>query len=139
MKCRMRSQDNTLVLSTCFETCYCGELKQTTAETATRTAKKRQIQIGKTTTLGVACVASASARVRRERWDKSGKKRNDGGGVGERRFPLLPSPFHFFCSRSNSHAITRMETLATQATLGVHHAFFVHFFAIVARLRRETV
>ena len=33
-------------------------------------------------------------------------------------FPLLPSPspFHFFfCSRSNFRAITRLETLATQA------------------------
>ena len=63
MKCRMRSEDNTLVLSTCFQTCYCGELKQQW--------RRRQ----------------------RER-----QKRNDGGGVGERRFPLLPSPspFQFF-------------------------------------------
>ena len=28
MPCRMRSENNTLVLSTCFQTCYCGELKQ---------------------------------------------------------------------------------------------------------------
>ena len=33
----------------------------------------------------LACVASVSARVRRERWDESKKKRNDGGGGGERR------------------------------------------------------
>ena len=42
----------------------------------------------------VACVASVSARVRRERRDESKKKINDGGGGGE---------------------ITRLETLATQA------------------------
>ena len=28
MPCRMRSENNTLVLSTCLQTCYCGELKQ---------------------------------------------------------------------------------------------------------------
>ena len=40
----------------------------------------------------LACVASGSARVRRENWNES-KKRNEGGG-----FPPLPSPspFHFF-------------------------------------------
>ena len=31
------------------------------------------------------CVASISARVRRESWEESKKKRNDGGGGGERR------------------------------------------------------
>ena len=38
-------------------------------------------------------------------------------GVCGQVFPLLPSPspFHFFCSRSNFRAITRLETLATQA------------------------
>ena len=39
-------------------------------------------------------------------------------GVCGQAFPLLlsPSPFHFFfCSRSNFRAITRLETLATQA------------------------
>ena len=64
----------------------------------------------------LACVASDSARVRRERWDKSKKrKRNDGGGGGERRFLLLPSPSPsiFYCSRSNFRAITQLETLAT--------------------------
>ena len=57
------------------------------------------------------------------------KKRGiTGEGVGERRFPLLPSPspFHFFCSHSNSRAISRLEKLATQATLGVHYAFFLY-------------
>ena len=38
-------------------------------------------------------------------------------GVCGQVFPLLPSPspFHFFCSRSNFRAITRLEMLATQA------------------------
>ena len=31
----------------------------------------------------VACIASVSARVRRESWDESKKKRKDGGGGGE--------------------------------------------------------
>ena len=52
-----------------------------------------------------------------ESWDKK-KKMNDGGGGGERRnsspLPLQP----FFCFRSNFRAITRLETLATQATPG---------------------
>ena len=47
----------------------------------------------------VACAASVSARVCRESWNESKKKRND----------------LFFCSRSNFRAITRLETLATQA------------------------
>ena len=36
-------------------------------------------------------------------------------------FPLLPSPspFHFLCSRSNFRATTRLEMLATQASIGV--------------------
>ena len=39
-------------------------------------------------------------------------------GVCGQAFPLLPTsyPFHFFCSRSNFRAVTRLETLATQAT-----------------------
>ena len=46
----------------------------------------------------LACIASVSARVRRrERWDESKKI--------------------FFGSRSNFRAITRLETLATQATV----------------------
>ena len=40
------------------------------------------------------------------------KNTNDGGGAGERR-NLQP----FFCFRSNFRAITRLETLATQATV----------------------
>ena len=37
-------------------------------------------------------------------------------GVWGQAFPPLPSPspFHFFCSRSNFPAITRLETLTTQ-------------------------
>ena len=59
----------------------------------------------------LACVASVSARVRRESWEES-KKRNDGGGGGggERRNHLF-----FYRFRSNFRAITRLETLATQA------------------------
>ena len=41
----------------------------------------------------LACVASVSARVRRESWEES-KKRNDGGGGGEGRNHLF-----FFLSR----------------------------------------
>ena len=37
------------------------------------------------------CVASVSARVRRESWDES-KKGNDGGGGGERRKRLPANP-----------------------------------------------
>ena len=43
----------------------------------------------------VACIASVSARVRRESWGESKKKRNEGEGEGS--------------------AITRLETLATHA------------------------
>ena len=50
----------------------------------------------------IACVASVSARVRRESWEESKKKRND----------LF---FFFNRFRSNFRAITRLETLATQA------------------------
>ena len=53
----------------------------------------------------LACVASVSARVRREKLGRGQKKKkteNDGEGGGKSRFPLLPSPFHlFFCSRFN--------------------------------------
>ena len=52
----------------------------------------------------VACIASVSARVRRESWDESKKKRNEGGEGS---------------SRSNFRAITRLETLATQAKIVV--------------------
>ena len=57
----------------------------------------------------LACVASVSLRVRRESWDESKKKRKDGGGGGDSTF--------FFCSCSNFHAVTRLETLATQAKM----------------------
>jgi len=73
----------------------------------------------------LACVGSVSARVRRQNWDKSEKKKKiDGGGGGEKwkrcflfsSSPLsLPLPPFFFCSRSNFRAVTRLETLATQA------------------------
>ena len=80
--------------------------------------------------------ASSSRTLGRERKKEEWR----GRGRGEKVFSSpLPLPFPFFCSRFNFRAITRLETLATPATLGVHHAFFVHVFAIVARLRRETV
>ena len=46
-------------------------------------------------------------------------------GVSGQAFPLLPSPspFHFFCSRFNFRAITRLETLATQA---IDHLILAH-------------
>ena len=43
-------------------------------------------------TLTVACVESVSARVRRESWDESKKKRNDVGRGGERRKRLPANP-----------------------------------------------
>ena len=49
----------------------------------------------------IACLALVSARVRREKLGREQKKRN--------------APF--FCSRSNFRAITRLETLATQANI----------------------
>ena len=53
-----------------------------------------------------ACVASVSARVRREKLGREQEKRN--------------APF-FFCSRSNFRAIPRLETLATQANIVSAH------------------
>ena len=40
-------------------------------------------------------------------------------GEGEGKEGTTPTPFHlfFFCSRSNFRAITRLQTLTTQATL----------------------
>ena len=49
----------------------------------------------------VACVAIVSARARLESWERA-NKRNEGRGGGERR-------------KLNFRAITRLETLATQA------------------------
>ena len=56
-------------------------------------------------TLKKACVASVSARVRRESCDESKKEEWRGGG-GERRKPLLPfpSPLYFFVSNSIANA-----------------------------------
>ena len=60
--------------------------------------------------LRVACVASVSSRVRRELLGREQKKERTGEGEGNE----APSPF---CSRSNFRAVTRLETLATQANL----------------------
>ena len=64
----------------------------------------------------LACVASGSARVRRENWNES-KKRNEGGGGGEWR-----NRFKFRA---------RLETLATQATplyLNLYYIFRDYYF-----------
>ena len=52
----------------------------------------------------VACVASVSARVRRERWDESKKKMNEGGWGGERRKRLLRRLFHRIIKRNFPNA-----------------------------------
>ena len=68
----------------------------------------------------VACVASVSSRGSSRKLAQGQKKnkwRGRGRGMKE-PLPLLlsPSPFNlFFCFRSNFRAITRLETLATQA------------------------
>ena len=52
-------------------------------------------------------------------WEqKLREARNEKGGDGEKRKPLIPSPltsFILFCCRSNFGAITRLETLTTPA------------------------
>ena len=83
----------------------------------------------------VACVASVSSRGSSRKLGQEQKKINDGGGEGEPwnikgRSPEswglgasvssspLPLPLQpFFCFLSNFRAITRLETLATQANL----------------------
>ena len=59
--------------------------------------------------LSLACVASVSARGSSRKVETREKKRNDGEGEGKEG---TPPP-----STSNFRAITRLETLATQATL----------------------
>ena len=72
--------------------------------------------------------ASSSRTLGREQ-----KKRNDGGGGGRRKrcflFSPPPPPFTIFfsCSRSNFRAITRSETLATQANLSLILLFLCFF------------
>ena len=64
--------------------------------------------------LHLACIASVSSQVRRESWDESKKKK----GMTSVSSSPLPLPLlFFFCSRSNFRAVTRLETLATQAML----------------------
>ena len=58
-----------------------------------RSERKRTLT-SRNTVAQLACIASVSARVRRDIWDEI---------------------FFFFCSRSNNQSITRLETLATQA------------------------
>ena len=61
----------------------------------------------------LACVAGVSSRGSSRKLGQEQKNMNDGGGGGEGRNPLQP----FFCFRSNFRAITRLETLATQANV----------------------
>lgn len=62
----------------------------------------------------VARVASVSARVGRESWNKS-KKRNEGGRVGQKILLLSPSPFFLFLLTSlKLLCSTRTETLVMQ-------------------------
>ena len=59
--------------------------------------KEREREKERKTNSRIACVASVSAGVRRECWDESTKEaRNEKGGDGEKRKPLIPSPSSFF-------------------------------------------
>ena len=60
----------------------------------------------------IACVAIVSSRGSSRKLGQEQKK-NDGGGGGD----PPSSTFFNFCFRSNFRAITRLETLATQASL----------------------
>ena len=60
--------------------------------------------------LVLACIASVSSRGSSRKLGQEQKKMT---GEGEGTLPLQP----FFCFRSNFRAITRLETLATQASL----------------------
>ena len=54
--------------------------------------ERRKEERGKRKEEAVACVASVSARVRRESWEESKKKRSDGGVGGQRRKRLPANP-----------------------------------------------
>ena len=67
------------------------------------------------------------------------KKRNDAGGGGRKRcflfsLPPPPSTIFFSCSRSNFRAITRLETLATQANLSLILLFLSFFLFSILQL-----
>ena len=73
--------------------------------------------------------ASSSRTLGREQKKKEWRGR---GRKKETLFPVLPSspplsPFFFSCSRSNFRAITRSETLATQANLSLILLFLCFF------------
>ena len=67
----------------------------------------------------IACVASVSSRGSSRKLEREQKKNEwRGRGRGTKEPLVLPSPFPFnlfFCFRSNFRAITRLETLATEA------------------------
>ena len=70
--------------------------------------------------VGLACVASVSSRGSSRKLGQEQKKWMTGEGEGnEGTSSPLPLPLQaFFCFRSNFRAITRLVTLATQATVG---------------------
>ena len=95
-----------------------GWLEEINARAGARTKLERY-----TPRSHIACVASVSARVRREKLGRGQKKGMTGKGEGKE------GPF--FCSRSNFRAISRLETLATQArshTATVTHRGFIFRF-----------
>ena len=79
--------------------------------------------------------ASSSRTLGREQ-----KKRNDAGGGGRRKrcflfsLPPPPSTIFFSCYRSNFRAITRLETLATQANLSLILLFLSFFLFSILQL-----
>ena len=64
----------------------------------------------------------------------------EGGGAEEESVagflfsPPLPLPPFFFSSRSNFRAITRLETLATQANLSLKFNVIISFFLFIFNL-----
>ena len=67
-----------------------------------------------------------------------------GGAVLKKNFRLLGPQFGLIGSLSNDdtdgseNGKKAIGLISKTTTLHVHHAFFVHFFAVVARLQRES-
>ena len=85
--------------------------------------------------VSLACVASVSSRgsSRKLGQDRSKKKWMTGEGEGNEGFLFSPPPppSTFFCLRSNVRAITRLETLATQARVNLSYLRTVYFFVTI--------